>query len=466
MSYIGIDLGSSFIKGAVLDHDALAIRHVERLPFPDPIPGLAPGFREFDPDRIVALTRSLIERLRRQAPDAEGIVMCSQLHGMVLTGNDGRAVSAAINWQDQRALEPFPGGRGSYFDEINRRLAPEERRQLGNEPRPGVPLCYLFWLAQHRALPAGEAAVVALPYFVISSLCGGPPRSDVTHAFAHGALDVETLDWHRPVIARLGLDTLRWPDIVPQGTVVGEYPTGAHSLPVFAPVGDYHCSQAGALLEAGELSVNISTGSAVIQLARGREFGDFQTRPWFDGRFLKTITHIPGGRALNALVRLLSELAEAQGLPLRDPWDYILAEAAKVESTDLRVDPAFYHGAMGDHGAFTNVREENLRVGPLFRAAFEGMADNYARCALRLSPGREWSRLVFSGGVALKTALLRRLIVERLGEAHRLAASEEDTLLGLLVLSLAFSGRFPSVADAMGFVRDSGRGSSKGLCKN
>jgi sugar (pentulose or hexulose) kinase len=234
---------------------------------------------------------------------------------------------------------------------------------------------------------------------------------------------------------------------------VGEFHFGSHSLPFFAPVGDYHCSQVGAFLEEGELSVNISTGSAVIQLACGCEFGDFQTRPWFDGRFLKTITHIPGGRALNALVRLLTELADAQGLKLHDPWDYILAEATKVGSTDLRVDPAFYFGAMGDRGAITNAREENLAVGHLFHAAFAGMADNYARGAARLSPGRDWTRLVFSGGVALKTALLRRLICDRLGQAHRLAASEEDTLLGLLVLSLAFSGRFSSVADAIAFAR-------------
>ena len=275
----------------------------------------------------------------------------------------------------------------------------------------------------------------------------------MTNAFAHGALNVETLDWHRPVIEHLGLDRVQWPEIVPQGTVVGEYRVGSRSLPVFAPVGDYHCSQVGTFLEDGEMSVNISTGSAVIQLARGREFGDFQTRPWFDGRFLKTITHIPAGRALNALVRLLSELAEAQGLALRDPWDYIVAEATKLEATDLRVNPAFYFSAMGDRGEMTNVREENLRVGHVFRAAFEGMADNYARCAARVAPERDWTRLVFSGGVALKTALLRRLIRDRLGQAHRLAASDEDTLLGLLVLARAFSGGSPSVADAIAYVR-------------
>lgn len=453
MKFIGIDLGTSYIKGAGLDLDALTIRHVERLPFPDPLTGLNPAFREFDPGQVVAVTRALLDRLLQQTPDAAGIVMCGQLHGMVFTTPEGQAVSHAINWQDQRALQAFPGSQGSYFDEVNRLLTPADRRQLGNEPRPGVPLCFLFWLARNHRLPPAGAMVAALPHFVVANLCGCRPQSEVTNAFAHGALNVETLNWHRTVIEKLGLGRVQWPEIVPQGAVVGEYLAGSRRLPVFAPVGDYHCSQVGAFLDEGELSVNISTGSAVIQLARGCEFGDFQTRPWFDGRFLKTITHIPGGRALNALVRLLSELAAAHGLPLRDPWDYILAEAAKAGATDLTVDPAFYFSAMGDRGSIMNVREDNLRVGPLFHATFAGMADNYARCAARLSPGKDWTRLVFSGGVALKTALLRRLICDRLGPAHRLAASDEDTLLGLLVLALSFSGRFSSVADSLAFVR-------------
>jgi len=450
---IAVDLGSSFIKGAVLDLDALAIRHVERVPFPDPVQGLPPGFREFDPRQIVSATQALLERLARHAPDADGIVMCGQLHGMVLVDERGNAVSNAINWQDQRALQPFPGGGGSYLDEIERRLGAEDRRRLGNEARPGVPLCHLFWLVQNERLPHERAVVAAIPDFVVASLCGGTPRTDVTHAYGHGALDVETLDWHRAGIGKLGLAQIRWPAIVPQGSVVGEVPVGSRRLPIFVPVGDYQCSQVGAFLDDGELSVNISTGSAVIQLARGCEFGDFQTRPYFDGRFLRTITHIPGGRALNALVRLLGELAAAQGHHLRDPWEYIRAEAERVGATDLDVDPAFYFSAMGDRGSITNVREDNLTVGHLFRAAFTGMADNYARCALRIAPAKDWTRLVFSGGVALRTALLRQLVCDRLGQAHRLAAAEEDTLLGLLVLALRFTGAQPTVADAIAFVR-------------
>ena len=319
MHYIGIDLGSSYLKGAVLDLDGLAIRHIERLPFPEPIPGLPPAFREFDPGEVVAATRALLERLLQHAPEAKGCVMCSQLHGLVLSDDHGRPLSNIINWQDQRALQPIAEGSGTYFDEINRRITREERRQLGNEPRPGVPLCFLFWLAQNRALPHGPALAASLPGFVAARLCDSTPVLDITNAFAHGALNVETGTWHQSVITKLGLECVGWPRIVAQGSVVGEVRVGSRRLPLFAPVGDYQCSQAGALLEPGELSVNISTGSAVIQFAEGLEFGDFQTRPWFDGRHLKTITHIPGGRALNALVRVAQRTGRGTGLETARP---------------------------------------------------------------------------------------------------------------------------------------------------
>jgi hypothetical protein len=49
--------------------------------------------------------------------------------------------------------------------------------------------------------------------------------------------------------------------------------------------------------------------------------------------------------------------------------------------------------------------------------------------------------------------LLRHLICGRLALASRLAPSAEDTLLGLLVLALAFGGRAASVAEAASVVR-------------
>jgi len=454
MRYLGIDIGSSFIKGAVLDAGALRLSHVVRAPSPPFVSGLDPGFREIEPDLLVQSVREILERLHLHCPDAAGVLMCSQLHGVVLCDAAGQALTRFISWQDQRGLQPVPSGETSCFDAIESLITRDERRQLGNERVLGIPLNPLFWLSRHDALPASDAIPAALPYFVAARLCGGAPVSDVTHAHGHGALHIETLDWHRDVIAKLGLGTLQWPAIVPQGAVIGEWSNRSRSLPIHAPAGDYHVSQVGALLEADELSVNISTGSAVIRIAAQCESGDFQTRPWFDGRYLKTITHLPAGRALNAMLRLLTEIAAMQGITLQDPWESIHSEAARVDGGGLRVDPAFYPGNMGDHGSLSNLRESNMTVGHLFHALFAGMADNYAKCAGRIAPDRDWSRLVFSGGVALKNRVLRQLICGRLGDSHRLAPSDEDTLFGLLVLSLAFSGSHPSVRGAIAHVRE------------
>jgi hypothetical protein len=101
------------------------------------------------------------------------------------------------------------------------------------------------------------------------------------------------------------------------------------------------------------------------------------------------------------------------------------------------VDLSFFASLTGDRGSIANIREGNLTVGHLFAAAFRAMAANYARCTSILSPGRDWSRVVFSGGIAQGFARLRQEILNKLGDPlHRLCTTEEDTLAGLLVLAM------------------------------
>ena len=448
MSFIGIDLGTSFIKGAILDLDQLRLAHVHRVPFPDSIPGLPPLYREFDPQEIISAVKSLLDRLAPYAGDCEGLVMCSHMHGLVFTTEHGEPRSTLTTWLDQRVLMPHPSGKGTYFDVMAQRISPDEIRQLGNELRTGLPVGMLFWLAEQGQLPGADIIPASLPDFVLANLCGTSPTIESTNAMAHGVLNLETLDWHHDVISHLSLERLRWPTIQRHGEVVGQLPVGARYVPCYTPIGDYQCAMVGALLQYGELSLNISTGSQVSLLKPRAEFGNFQTRPFFDGRFLATITHIPAGRALNALVKLLSELAEAHKAELADPWPYIARAAYEAGKTDMRVNLAFFNSSCGDHGEITNMRESDMTVGHLFRAAFQNMADNYDACALRLSPDRAWRSLVFSGGLAQKIDILRELICEKFQADYRLCPTSEDTLLGLLALALAFTGRTRSVEQA------------------
>ncbi len=452
MSLIGIDLGTSFIKGAVLDLEERKLKHIHRLPFPHQLANRHPLFCEFDPDEIISVFQSLLDTLFAAAPDCAGIVMCTQMHGMILMDGQGRVVSPCLTWRDQRATMPHPSGAGTYFDVLSRRISPKQRMQLGNELRPGTPANFLFWLAERRELEPGLIPV-SIPDFLISLLTGAAPSVEATNGMAYGLLNLETIDWHRGVIEALGLSRLRWPAVRKHGEVVGRLKLGARSVPCYTPVGDFQCALLGALLEMSELSLNISTGSQVSRLTAELNLGDYQTRPFFDGKFLNTFTHIPAGRALDVLVDLVSELARAQHRELQDPWLYIAQAALKVQDSDLRVDLNFFSSPFGDRGTVSNIRQDNLTVGQLFRAAFDNMTERYYQCALRIWPERTWKRLVFSGGLIGKLEALRRVVQSRFQIDYRMAPYAEDTLTGLLIMALAFSGKTASIEQAMNDLR-------------
>ncbi len=243
----------------------------------------------------------------------------------------------------------------------------------------------------------------------------------------------------------MGLSGLAWPVIREHGEVVGNLIAGGTRLPCYTPIGDYQGALLGALLGPEEISLNISTGSQVSRMTQSLTPGDYQTRPFFDGKFLNTFTGAPAGRSLNVLVDLLGDLAKAQGVDLEDPWKSIAQAAAAITDTDLEVNLSFFPNPRGDRGQISNIHGNNLTVGHLFRAAFKNMADNYYDYAQQLWPEKSWKKLLFSGGLASKLGVLREIIRERFETPYRLTPFEEDTLFGLMILASVFSGRAESV---------------------
>lgn len=432
--YLGLDLGTTSFKAAVFDLDRGQVLHVRRMPVPPPVASLPPMRHELDPAAVMAAVRQLLGELIRVAPDASGLVLCSQMHCVVLTDERGNPRSNVITWKDQRVLEA--SGSGSSFEQLTRLVTDEEQHQIGRELRVGIPITTLFWLRQQRET-LGSLYPVSLPDFVLAELCDVEPTTEPTNAAAHGLFNLDRGDWHRELIAKLGLDRLRWPRIRPFGEVIGVAEIDGHRLTCITPVGDQQCALVGVGLREGELSLNISTGSQVSLIGRDRPRGDFQVRPYFDGRWLRTIVSVPAGRALGLLVSLLTELGGDT-----DAWEYIGEAVERVTDTDLEVDLSFFPSFGGDRGSIRSIHEGNLTVGHLFAAAFRSMARNYGRSSEVLSPSRDWGRVVFSGGLAQRFPRLAREILTALGNPpHRICATEEDTLQGLLALATLIASK-------------------------
>lgn len=425
-----IDLGATFIKGAAVDLDTGAMTHVSRRPFPSFASKRAPGFREVPIGDVVSAVKAVLGELAERAPEARAVFWCSQMHGLVLCDDMGRPLSDFISWQDQRSLQVESGATVSSYDVLQHLVTEADQIDLGREFSPRHPVATLHWLSRHGRLPRGAYAA-SLTDFIVAHLAKAPPLTHPTNASAHGLFSLVAGNWHRNLIERLGLGMLAWPEITQQMEPARQIGAAGRQLACYPGIGDQQAALLGADLREEELSLNIATGSQVSRLVRDPEPGDYQVRPFPGGKYLRTVTHLPAGRALNALMGLLGELPVAQGTPLQEPWKLVTQAVSEVAATDLTANLAFFNCAVGQEGSLSHLREDNLRVGHLFRAAFLSMARNYEAAALRLDPAQGWTRVVFSGGLAQKLPALRASILEPLGGNYRVADEPEDTLAGL-----------------------------------
>lgn len=430
MRCLGIDIGSSSIKGAVLDCDSGGLSHLVREPFPDAVSGLPSGFHEVAPGAIVEATRRVIEQLVHAAPEATRAAWSSQMGGILLVDQAGRPLTNYLSWRDQRSTTVSNGSRS--LDVLRRQWSDQQFLELGSELKPGSATVLLHWLAQHDQLP--ESAIpVTVGDFVISTLCQAVPQMHRSQAI--GMLNLTTGDWHTGAFAAGGFDQLQWPALASDVTVIGEATVGSRRLSCYPAIGDQQAALLGIGLQPHELSINCSTGSQVSQITDEFRPGDCQTRCWFGGKFLNTITHIPAGRSLTVLEALLTELPRAAGVNVDESWKLIAQAAERSSANGLRCDLSFFASAMGCDGRIEGITTENLTVGGLFDAALEFMADSYALCARRLSAVPSWSQIAISGGLVQSFPSLRRKLQTRFTQPFREIAEQEETLLGLLNLA-------------------------------
>ncbi|MBX3412436.1 MAG: hypothetical protein KF708_07100 [Pirellulales bacterium] len=431
--FYGIDLGSSSIKGAVLE---LADERVEQIitrPFPDPLAARHALAFEVDPTDVVTRVREVLETLVARRPHARGVMFCSQMGGLVLTDERARSVLPYLSWRDQRVLVADRVNGSCWFDRFQAGVSTDDRTAIGNELRPGSAVTLLAWLRDHDELPPGPLKAMHLGDYVLAQLTNAPPRTERTLAL--GTLDLAADRVHHDWLARLGLSDIAWPELVTVTTSVGTVRCGDETLPCYPAVGDQQAALLGAELVAGELSVNVSTGAQVSTLTGTPQLGDYQTRPYLGGRYLNTVTHLPGGRGLNVLIELLSALAEGERVELNDPWGTIARAVEDESSGELEVDLSFFAGAAESGGYVRGMRGDQITLGALFRGAFRHMADQYEQAARRLLATTACRGIVISGGLPQRMPRLRRMIVERFAWPDRMATPTEETLTGLLRLA-------------------------------
>lgn len=424
--FIGIDIGGTFLKGAVLRPNEDLPLQVRRVLGPQPAASID-GRAEIDPYRLLTSVRQLCRQMCISSSSPLGILITGQMHGLCLTTSQLVPVLPIVSWRDRYPIQS-EGHTWTQEEYIRSKLSSDQLRAMGNELRDGVPVGSI--ISRLEEMPSGSALVPhSLLSYVSHSLAdkrGSEPVMHVTDAAAHGLLDIDRMQWADAAIEELEIGFLRWPQVTTSIAQVGF--STEFGCPVFVAVGDQQSALLGNGLQPNEISLNIATGSQVSRIVSSIQ-RDVQTRPYFQNGKLATVTHIPAGRALNTLVRLL-----APGLEVDDDkfWSRIDRELQENPYTDLQLDLSFFPSATGRSGVIGNIREDNLDSRSIFAAAVESMVVTYARFVDLLDPDDEIDKIALSGGLTRRFTALREAIGRRfLHHSIRESIDDDSSLAGL-----------------------------------
>jgi xylulokinase len=366
----------------------------------------------------------------------KGIIFSVQMHGFILhSGNE--ALTPYISWQDMRAFGR--DGREDIASHITERAGGDLLRRNGVILKNSHSLCPLYRLINEKRL-TGKLRFSMMGDALIHLLTGTVVPIHPTVAASSALYDLEKMDWNRELLEKLSLENIEFPPVRDGREPIAAYKISSSEIPVYSAVGDHQAAVLGCGAADSDLVINIGTGGQISFVDENLNFGDYETRPFFSGRYLRTLAQLPSGRNLNVLMNLVldagNQVCGAGAKPDTRLWDRInnLAQEAADEKDipSLKLTMSFFDPP---GGAITGVDTQNLKIGNIFLAAYADMADSYFAARKRLGlNGRQQGRLIGAGGVLHKTPILQKMLTDRFGLPLEPLPHSEDVMSGLLKL--------------------------------
>ena len=214
MSFLGLDIGTSAVKGVVVNGDGLQTAEASAaVDSHHP----QPGWSEQNPDDWIAAVEICCRKMRESLgiswQSVAAIGLSGQMHGATLLGEDHRPLRPAILWNDSRSTR--------QCDTINEAIADIETR-AGIFAMPGFTAPKVLWVAQHE--PAVHAAIahIVLPKDYVRLALTGELATDMADAAGTLWLNQATRNWDKGLCTVSKTDPQWLPRLVEGTDVSGQ----------------------------------------------------------------------------------------------------------------------------------------------------------------------------------------------------------------------------------------------------
>ena len=420
MPLVGLDVGTSAVKGVAIDEEG----HVLATASADyPLSRPHPGWAEQEPEDWWRAAEDVLGRL------PEGPVgLSGQMHGLVVLDAERRVLRPAILWNDQRTA--------AETAEIEERIGFDRLLALtGNRALTGFTAPKLLWLRRHEPELYGRIRHVLLPKDYVRLRLTGELAIDVADASGTLLFDVRRRLWSEEVCEALEIP-LDW------------LPTAYESTAI-AGAGDQAAAALGVgITQPGKISVVVGTSGVVFAALPGYEYD-------LAGRLHAFCHAVPG--TWHVMGVMLSAAGSAAWLR-----DVLAADLADLDAEAGRRPPGsegllfapYLAGERTPHpdpdarGAFVGLSVRDDR-GALWRAMLEGVAYGLRDSLelLRELGARPDSARVSGGGA--RSELWLRILASVLRLPLETTESEEGSAFGAALLAGVREGVFENAGDAV-----------------
>ncbi len=437
MGYFALDIGSSFIKYAVLDIENRQIRGKGKTAMPSPVSGRATRY-EIRAEEIWNIVEMLTEQILRKEKVLDGILLCTQMQGVVILDENAEAVTSYISWQDNRCLECHDGK--TWLQEMEDMGCDRLMEHSGVRLRAGLGMCNLYVTLREIQGGAEGRWFCTLGSYIIRKMTGNH-ICHITNGAATGLADIVERQWNHPLIEKIGAGRLRFPELALEMECCGYYESEGNRIPVYPDIGDHQACVLGSMVRPEQdVNINIGTAGLLGIVTDAYWQGEGEVRPYFGNQYLNTVRGLCGGRDLKCIAGFIKDSVEAvtgQKVRPKEIWDVIGRIPEREGSDALEIEPEFYQG-----GRIAGITHGNFTLNSLLDAVYRQMGRQYHRALMSVLPtGNRVSRIVYSGGAATSNQGLMMRIAEETGCRWQRALMEDESLLGLYRMALLISGR-------------------------
>jgi xylulokinase len=448
---LGIDLGTSSTKTAIIDHEGhLMALASQEYAFNIPKPGWAEQDPEIWFQAAIRTVRQAVLASQISPEEIAAIGLTGLMHGPVCLDSRGQPLGPSIIWADQRTS-----------NQVQRVIQTVGREQLaswtGNPIATGFMLVTWLWLREHQPEIYNQTAHLLLPKDYLRLRLTGEYGTEPSDASGTSLFDPFHFKWSTPILEAFSLNPDSLPQIYPSheiaGTLLSEIApqTGLQpGIPVVYGGSDQACQAIGnGIIEPGTISCTIGTGGQIFAVTPTPRY-DPRLRIHLFCHVLPKTWHmlaatLTAGKSLNWLRDKIFQGFSYQELV--DQAGHVSPGAGGLFFLPYLAGERTPHMDPDAVGAFIGLNLKHTRA-EMIRAELEGVVMSLRQgLEILMGLGIPVNRIVASGG-ASNHPLWRQLQADIFNRPIYRTQTIEASAVGAAILAGVGTGIYPDIPEA------------------